>query len=110
MAGLGATFAHNHPNGTGPSKEDVEVAIEYGFHELRVVTRDRRFIVHSFSSVQTVAFAAEYQANWPKVERTVVDEIRRGQLNPYDFRGELVHRTLDRTSKALRFRYEREMS
>jgi hypothetical protein len=107
---MGATFAHNHPLGSGPSKEDVSLAIEYGLHEVRVVTRLHRFIVNSFGHIQVAAFDAEYASTFPKVIQTLRGEVLSGQLNKNDFHAELVHRTLQRTASALGFWYERQQS
>ena len=104
----GATFTHNHPNGTGPSVEDVELAIEFQMAELRVVTARHRYVVRRLDGVKAHDVRAAFQAEVVKVERRLLDEVRRSLVHPTDFPAELVHRTWHAIAPSLRFEYRRE--
>lgn len=106
----GATFTHNHPGGTGPSVDDVVVCAEFGLGELRVVTSSFRHGVSFPTPVALDSIRSAYATEHPRVARLLTDEVRRGLVHPLDFKQELVHRTWQRVSVALRFNYWRHES
>ena len=87
----GGVFTHNHPDGTGPSVADVQIAAHYDIAEMRVVTRTHRYIVTRLDRNKVATLQAEYDAEMARVEPLLRDKVRCGQLSPSDFPAELVH-------------------
>lgn len=106
----GATFTHNHPDGFGPSIEDVDVAAQFGFKELRVVTADHRYGVLLLSPSHRWPLSARFAAEESGAMQSARDDVRKGLLNPNDFSREVRHRTWLRLASALGFDYWREQS
>lgn len=107
---LGATFTHNHPGGAGPSPTDVAVASEFGFHELRVVTRDFRHGMSRLPALVQSSWEDEHRDAVQALQAMLVDEVKRGLLHPNDFGVELHHRAWARVAAKLKFTYWRERS
>lgn len=105
--GLGATYTHNHPGGTGPSVEDIELAAEFGFAELRVVTSDRLYRVWDLATVAPMAVRPEYVPALQRAVAAVTQDVQRNVVDRKDFRSEVLHRTWRRVATRLRFHYER---
>ncbi|HUG26413.1 hypothetical protein, partial [Piscinibacter sp.] len=106
----GATFTHNHPGGTGPSVEDLKLALEFQFHEVRVVTSRHRYMVWPLDRTQVFDVQAEYDAEAAHVEPRLRDEVRCNQVRWNDFGEQLVHRVWQRMANRLGFHYRREES
>jgi hypothetical protein len=109
-AAAGATFTHNHPQGSGPSCDDVALGIEFALHEVRVVTADCRFFVGGYSHLSCSGVKRHYAAAEIGVHNALRDEIRRGLLNPADYFQESIHRVWLRLSTQLGFLYSGEHS
>lgn len=105
--GQGATYTHNHPGGTGPSVEDIELAAEFGFAELRVVTSDRLYRVWNLGAVTPTAVRPEYAPAFQRSIAEVTQDVQRNVVDRKDFRSEVLHRTWRRVAARLRFHYER---
>lgn len=105
-----ATFTHNHPDGNGPSKSDVLLAVQFGLHELRVVTVDYRYIVNMLRNVQVLALEAEYNGQMPGAIRDARTMVARSGLRRRLFPAEVLHLTWARVANALGFAYWRERS
>ncbi|WP_235581322.1 MULTISPECIES: hypothetical protein [unclassified Rhizobacter] len=110
LGGAGATFTHNHPRNTGPSVGDVMIGCEFRFHEIRVVTRNHRYMVGHLDRIKVADLQAEYAREEVRIDRLLRDEIRCNKLHPNDFACELVHRTWQRLSGKWHFQYRREES
>jgi hypothetical protein len=110
LGGAGATFTHNHPRNTGPSVGDVTIGCEFGFHEVRVVTRNHRYMVGHLDRIKVADLQAEYDREEARIDRLLQDEIRCNKLHPNDFACELVHRAWQRLSSKWHFHYRREDS
>lgn len=105
--GAGATYTHNHPGGTGPSVEDIELAAEFGFAELRVVTTDRLYRVWGLAGVVPAVVRAEYAPAFQRSITEVTHDVQRNAVDRKDFGSEVLHRTWRRVASRLRFHYER---
>jgi hypothetical protein len=106
----GMTFTHNHPGGIGPSLEDLLLAAEFEFSELRVVTALHRhgitMLAHSMVPHLTAGFASAHAG----AKIAVSDDVRRNVVHYRDFGPEVQHRTLFRLSSNLGFNYWRQES
>ena len=109
-AAQGATFTHNHPAGAGPSVEDVAIASEFGFGELRVVTATLRHGLVGLPRLSQAEWATAYDDAQQRVAAQLRDEVRTGALHPRDFGHEARHRTWQALAAALKFNYWRERS
>jgi len=106
----GATFTHNHPNGYGPSLDDVHLGAAYGLKEVRVVTANFR---HGLSMLNAVYFVPLFRAF--AVEKSAAlsaaqDDVKRGLIHPSDFGVEVLHRTWQGMAARLGFDYWRLQS
>lgn len=106
----GMTFTHNHPNGYAHSLADVELAVYYSMHEVRVVTTEYR---HSVSMLKR-SHLGQLRRAFRRVESAVIeavhDDVRRGAVNQRDFSVLVRHRTWQRLSTELGFYYGRQES
>jgi hypothetical protein len=106
----GMTFTHNHPGGVGPSLEDVQLGVEYGLKEVRVVTGQYRHGVSMLAPRLLGPLTAGFAGEEAGAILAVGDYIRRGLVHPRDFDAEVRHRTWQRLSSNLGFDYWRQES
>lgn len=105
----GRVFTHNHPGGGSFSVDDIAIAAEYNFAEIRAVTELFR---HSMSGrwpspgdVRRV-FDEEY----PRAENEVREMVRSGDLRILHYGAEVLHRAWARVASRLGLTYIREKS
>lgn len=110
LSAAGMTFTHNHPDGHGPSLTDAEIAAQYEFKELRVVTADHRYGVEMLAARHRLPLLGSFHFEQGRAMTACRDEVLRGLLNPRDFPHEVLHRTWFRLSASLGFHYWREQS
>lgn len=108
--GRDATFTHNHPGGLGPSLQDVVIAAQFGFRELRVVTRSHRHVVRKLSSGLIIPLDAAFATEEQLALRSAKDDLKKGLLAPADVRPITRHRTWLRLANRLSFDYWQEQS
>ncbi len=106
----GTTYTHNHPNGYGPSLDDIHLGAAYGMHEIRVVTKNFRHGVLMLSVLQIVPLMRSFGTTQAATIVSVQDEVKRGLVHPFDFGAEALHRTWQRMSANLGFDYWRQQS
>lgn len=106
----GKVYSHNHPMGASFSPQDVELAAEYGFAEIRAVTKLFR---HSLSAatwptIDEIRKAVKEEER--RVEIELEDQIKTGQIRAIHYGFELTHRTWARVAMRLAMKYVREKS
>ena len=106
----GKVYSHNHPMGASFSIQDVELAAEYGFAEIRAVTK---FFRHSLSAaawpaIDEIGRAVKEEER--RVEAVLIDQIKTGQIRPIHYGLELTHRTWARVAMRFAMKYVREKS
>ena len=106
----GATYTHNHPNGYGPSLEDVHLGAAYGLKEVRVVTSSFRHSVSKLDVRFIVPLLRTFPTTQASVQVAVRDDVLRGLVYQSDFGIEVLHRTWRFISTQLGFDYWRQQS
>jgi hypothetical protein len=106
----GATYTHNHPNGYGPSLEDVHLGAAYGIEEVRVVTSSFRHSVSKLDVRHIVPLLRTFPTAQASVHVAVRDDVLRGLVYQSDFGVEVLHRTWRLISSQLGFDYWRQQS
>lgn len=86
------------------------LAVQFGLHELRVVTQDYRYIVNHLGGIQVAALFAEYTDQVRQVQQVVRVLLTQGGLRPMYFHVEVVNMAWERAANALGFNYWRERS
>jgi len=109
--GQGATFTHNHPGGTSFSVEDVSLAAEYKFGEMRVVTPLQRF---SMQPIGDWPLPEEVESAYNAIERSAMLDVHNmvtgGELDARFKGAESMHVIWTRVSDLLKMKYTRENS
>ena len=109
--GQGATFTHNHPGGTSFSLDDVALAAEFQFGELRVVAPLQRFIMQpgrSWPSPSDIETA--YNDIFRHAQLDVHNRVTAGELQAKFKGAETMHVVWERIAKQFGMRYTREIS
>jgi len=75
----GATFTHNHPNGYGPSLDDVHLGAAYGLKEVRVVTANFRHGLSMLNAVYIVSLSRAFAVETSAALIAVQDVVRRAR-------------------------------
>lgn len=104
------TFSHNHPGGIGPSLEDVLLAAEYEFRELRVVTVAHRHGVEGLKRHQMAQIENQFKIAEGQASAACRFDVFNCSVRPADFAREVRHRTWVRLYMMLGFYYWREQS
>lgn len=107
MRARGATMTHNHPGSTGFSTDDVEIAAEFGFEEVRVVTALHRYGISQLQQVSFRDIRKAYQFAEQQVSPHVTEAIRVNKVDLDDFESEVRHRAWTVASWNLMFTYWR---
>ena len=109
--GRGATFTHNHPGGTSFSVDDVALAAEFSFSELRVVAPLQRF---SMTPGKTwpgpVDIETAYNDVLKHAQLDVHNRVTAGELQAKFKAAETMHVVWERVAKRLGMLYSRENS
>lgn len=106
----GATYTHNHPNGFGPSLDDIHIGAAYGIKEVRVVTSSFRHSVSMLDVRHIVPLLRTFATTEAAILVAVRDDVLRGLVYQSDFGIEVRHRTLRHISSQLGFDYWRQQS
>lgn len=106
----GAVFTHNHPGGAGFSVEDVILASEFGFAELRAVTLNFRHMAYGIPPLDSAKWQRAYAVAEAEVVPVLIEMVRAGDLHPKDFGQEARHRAWAKVAKHFNFLYVREKS
>ena len=106
----GTIFTHNHPGGAGFSVEDVILASEFGFDELRAVTSNFRHVAYGIPAFDSAEWQRAYALAESEVAPMLIEMVRAGDLHPKDFGVEARHRAWARVAKHFNFLYVREKS
>lgn len=109
--GMGATFTHNHPGGTSFSLDDVALAAEFQFGELRVVAPLQRFIMQpgrSWPSPGDIETA--YNDVFRHAQLDVHNRVTAGELHAKFKGAETMHVLWERVAKQFGMKYTREIS
>ena len=107
----GNVATHNHPRGTTFSFADVEIAINYGLREVRIVTPTLRY---SFSPTVSwppiIAMLGAFDSAKAKVNQRINEMVRSGEIHPQFAEAEYLHYIWLNVAKELNLTYKREKS
>lgn len=106
----GAVFTHNHPLGAGFSVDDVALASEFGFSELRAVTLNFRHMASGIPTLGSTQWMQAYKQAEADVVPILMEMVRLGELHPQNFGHEARHRAWATVAKNFNFLYSREKS
>lgn len=107
----GATFTHNHPGGTSFSVDDIALAAEYGFSEMRVITPLHRFSMRPINTWPNPAdIEKAYNLEIEHVKLAIHHLVQAGELGGKYKGAETMHVLWARLAKAMRMKYLREVS
>lgn len=102
------TMTHNHPNNTGFSVKDVQLAVRYRFAELRVVTRRHRYRMTNLKHIPDEEIHQACVAAIQLVRPTVQEEYILRRIRSDELDTEILHRAWMVTKDRLGFTYVRE--
>jgi hypothetical protein len=112
IAMAGNLFTHNHPGGLSFSLRDIALAIEFGFSELRAVTRNLRHIampIHSWPPLD-VFLGVDALGLGIRVAQKVDAMVKSDRLHVSLREFEYQHQYMVELARVLNFRYWREIS